>query len=95
MKVYNPNPIDTSRIELPKSIQELIEKLAENTHDIWARQRIKEGWTYGELRDDQNLKHPCLVPYRELKESERDYDRNTAIETLKFIISSGFAILPK
>lgn len=93
MKEYNPKPIDTSKIELPLDIQSLAEKLAENTHDIWAKQRIEDGWTYGELRDDKNLKHPGLVPYSELPESEKVYDRNTSIETLKCIVSLGYLLI--
>jgi ryanodine receptor 2 len=90
---YIPQPVDTSRIVLPKEIDELIEKLAENTHEIWAQQRMKDGWTYGEQRDDMNLKHPGLVPYNDLPESEKVYDRNTAVETLKLVVALGYRIV--
>lgn len=92
MKTYNPNPIDTSQVKLPESISPLIEMLAKNSHEVWAKQRIKDGWTYGTQRDDNKKIHPCLIPYEELPEEEKVYDRNAALETLKVIISLGFDI---
>lgn len=89
---YNPTPIDTSEIVLPEELSALTEMLAENTHDIWSAGRIKEGWTFGEKRDDTKKEHPCLVPYDQLPESEKLYDRNTSIEALKLIISMGYKI---
>lgn len=72
---------------------ELAEKMAENVHDVWAVTRINQGWTYGPERDDNSKRHPCLVPYNQLNESEKVYDRNTSIETLKFIMANGFHIV--
>lgn len=92
MKNYNPSPVDTSSIELPASLNPLVEKMAKNVHEEWAKTRIEQGWTWGEKRDDANKKHPCLVPYDELPEDEKVYDRNTAISTLKLIVSMGFTI---
>jgi hypothetical protein len=92
MKGYDPKPIDTFEIRLPADLLELTEKLAENAHDHWARQRLSEGWTWGSRRDDEKKKHPDLVPYAELPESEKDYDRTTAMETLKAIIACGYRI---
>lgn len=89
---YKPEPIDTSRVELSKDILELTELLAGNTHEIWARDRLAEGWRYGSERDDAKKEHPCLVPYEELPESEKEYDRNTAMETLKVISALGYRI---
>jgi len=74
-------------------LQELTELLAQNTHDIWAAQRITEGWQYGQERNDALKTHPCLVPYEDLPESEKEYDRNTATETLKVILKLGFKII--
>ena len=71
---------------------ELTEEIAENVHDIWAVGRMKEGWTYGEERNDAQKTTPCLVPYGELSESEKAYDRNTALETLKSIVALGYKI---
>ncbi len=89
---YQPRPIDTRHIELPGDVLELRERLAENTHEVWARQRMSEGWTYGPRRDDDLKHHPCLVPYSQLPESEKEYDRNTALETLKVILALGYQI---
>jgi hypothetical protein len=92
MNDYRPHPIDTDRVELPEDIRELMERLAENTHDVWARQRLQDGWTYGPQRDDAGKKHPCLVPYAELSETEKQYDRVTAMQTLKAILALGYRI---
>lgn len=91
-ETYNPQPINTEGIELPEELIELREKIAENVHDIWAQQRIQQGWSYGEVRNDEQKHHPCLVPYNELPESEKEYDRNTAMETLKLIIKLNWKI---
>jgi ryanodine receptor 2 len=89
---YDPVPIDTSAVQLSKPIEELTERLAANAHDIWARQRINEGWRHGPTRDDAKKQHPCLVPYDQLPESEKEYDRKAAMETLKAIIALGYHI---
>ncbi len=89
---YNPKPIDTSDVVLTDDLNELVEQMAENVHEIWAQSRMKQGWTYGPERNDELKHHPCLVPYGELPEVEKDYDRNTAVETLKLILKLGFRI---
>lgn len=89
---YLPQPIDTSNVELPKELVILGEQIAKNVHDVWAAGRIKDGWTYGPVRDDASKQHPCLVPYEELSEDEKEYDRNTAQETLRLIMKLGFNI---
>ena len=90
--MYNPKPVDTKNVSLPEELLELTEKIAENVHEIWALGRVSEGWTYGEKRDDAKKTTPCLVPYSELPEGEKDYDRNTALETLKLIVALGYKI---
>ena len=90
--MYTPNPIDTSDITLPAEILALVEKIAENTHDVWAAGRIAEGWTYGKMRDDMQKTTPCLVPYSELSESEKEYDRNTALSVIKLMLKLGYTI---
>ncbi len=90
--MYTPNPKDTSGIELDSSLTELTEMIARNVHEVWAKSRIEDGWTYGGKRDDIHKTSPCIVPYDELPESEKEYDRNTAIETLKLVISLGYRI---
>ncbi len=90
---YRPNPIDTTGIMLPDDLVELRERIAENAHDVWASGRLRQGWTYGPARDDAAKRHPDLVPYADLSDSEKQYDRDTAMETLKAIIALGYRIV--
>ena len=89
---YTPQPIDTNDIELPVELNSLIEQMAKNVHEVWAQNRIEQGWTWGKERNDELKHHPCLVAYEELPDEERLYDRYTAIETLKLIMKLGFRI---
>ncbi|HWQ35172.1 MAG TPA: RyR domain-containing protein [Blastocatellia bacterium] len=91
--MYQPKPIDSSQITLPEEIRELTEKLAASAHDHWALGRMREGWTYGPQRNDELKQHPGLVPYDELTESEKEYDRTTAMETLRAIYALGYRII--
>lgn len=95
MDTYTPQPIDTSDIKLPEELMPLAEQMAKNVHEVWSQTRIAQGWTYGPERNDDAKKHPCLLPYEQLPEEEKVYDRNTSIETLKFILKSGFVISSK
>ena len=88
---YTPEPMDLSSVDLPESLIQLSERIAENVHEVWAKARMDEGWTYGG-RDDIHKKHPCLVPYDELPEEEKEYDRNTAMNTIKMVKKLGFRI---
>jgi len=90
---YSPQPVDTSAVSLPSDITELTEEIARHAHDVWARQRIADGWTWGAARDDGAKQHPCLVPYEELDNAEQQYDRNSTLESLKFVLSRGYRIL--
>ena len=90
--MYTPKPINTDDIAIPEEFLPLIEEIAKHVHEVWAQNRIKEGWVYGEERSTEKKTTPCLVPYEELPEIEKDYDRNTAIETLKLAIKLGFKI---
>ena len=89
---YRPNPIDTSGVALSADLRALTERLAEHAHDVWAARRISEGWTCGPKRDDAAETHPDLVPYSDLPESEKEYDRRAAMETLKAIVALGYCI---
>lgn len=89
---YKPAPRDTSAVRLPAGVVELTELLAKNTHENWAAQRIAAGWRHGSRRNDERKEHPSLVPYEELSESEKEFDRRTALETLKTIVSLGYRI---
>jgi hypothetical protein len=91
---YSPKPIETTGIALSDSMDSLTERLAENVHDLWARQRIADGWTVGPSRNDTLKEHPGLVPYAELPESEKDYDRTICVDTIKAILALGYKIEP-
>lgn len=84
-----------SEKKLPEELVPLVEELARNVHEVWSQGRISEGWTYGKMRDDTLRQHPCLVPYEQLPESEKDYDRHTAVATIQFILNKGFTISRK
>lgn len=90
---YQPRPIDTSGVSLD-ALQNLVERLAENTHEVWASQRIRDGWRWGPKRDDAHKEHPCLIPYGELPDSEKEYDRLAAEETIKVLLALGYRIEP-
>lgn len=87
-----PKPLDTSDIDLPRDLMPLLEAMSKNCHEVWAAQRISEGWTYGAYRNDAFKQTPCMVPYEDLPETEKVYDRATSLETLKFIKKSGYEI---
>ena len=89
---YTPHPIDTKDVALPRELSTLAEDIAKNVHEVWSAGRMKDGWTFGEERNDTEKKHPFLVAYEELSEEEKAYDRNTSIETIKLILKLGFKI---
>jgi hypothetical protein len=92
---WSPEPIDTTDILLPDELVALLEQLAENAHDNWGQQRMSDGWRYGPTRDDDKRTHPLLVPYAELLDADKEYDRRLAAQTLKLIIKLGYQILPR
>ena len=90
--MYEPKPIDTSQVTLSEELLALTEQIAENVHEVWAAGRIAEGYVYGPEKDAEKKTTPLLVSYNELPESEKDFDRNTALETLKLIVKLGYVI---
>ena len=90
---YHPQPINLDSIQLTDDLLELREAIAENAHEVWAAARIKEGWTYGKKRDDANKKHPDLIPYSALPDSEKEYDRLMALDTIKLVKKLGFDLV--
>lgn len=90
---YEPHPIDVDSIPLDGDLEELQEAIAENAHDVWAEARKKEGWAYGKERDDSNKFHPDLIPYTALPDSEKEYDRIMAFNTIKLVKKLGFDIV--
>ena len=89
---YKPVPIDTSDIVLNDDLLSLSDLIAKNVHDVWALGRLKEGWTYGPVKDSNKKTTPCMVPYEELSDEEKAYDINTALETIKLIVKLGYKI---
>lgn len=90
---YRPRPLDTSASELNVEQQALIEGLAAHVHDEWAAARMSAGWRYGPERSDSRKETPCLVPYDELPNSEKEYDRRTAVRTVKAIMLMGYDLV--
>ena len=94
-KEYIPTPMDTMSVNLPDELIPLIEEMAKNVHEVWAKNRLNEGWKYGPVRDDVKKETPCMVAYEDLPENEKEYDRATSQETLKLILKLGFEISKK
>ena len=92
-KTYEPHPLDTSGVQLDPDLLALIETIASNVHDIWDAGRISEGYTYGPVKDTATKTTPLLVPYQDLPESEKDYDRKTAMESIKMVLKLGYKIV--
>jgi hypothetical protein len=89
---YRPKLLNLKHVALPEGFDVLREAIAENAHDQWALERQSEGWTYGPQRDDSKLESPDMVPYTQLPESEKEYDRIMAEDTLRFLIALGYKI---
>ncbi|MBQ5892569.1 MAG: Ryanodine receptor Ryr [Bacteroidales bacterium] len=92
METYDPKPIDLTGVELPEELEELREAIAENAHEVWAVNRKADGWSYGSKRDDEKKQNPCMIPYSQLPESEKAYDREMAVNTIKLLIKLGYEI---
>ena len=95
MKTYTPKPIDLSDVELTEDLNELREAIAENAHEIWAQNRQAEGWTYGPKRDDKLKQTPDMVPYSQLPEGEKEYDREMAMKTIKLLKKLGYDLIKR
>lgn len=95
MKTYTPKPIDLSDVELTEDLNELREAIAENAHEIWAENRKKEGWTYGPQRNDELKQTPDMVPYSQLTEGEKEYDRQMAMKTIKLLKKLGYDLIKR
>lgn len=89
---YRPAPLDTSGVRLTEELTRLIETLAENAHDTWAVDRLAMGWRYGPHRDDSAQLHPCLVPYADLSEAEKNIDRDIVAATLRALLALGYEL---
>ena len=92
MVEYNPKKFDVNVVDFPAALNPLVEMLAKAVHDTWAAERISAGWVYGPERNDAEKTHPCLVPYEDLPDSEREYDRQTARTTIAMLLAQGCRI---
>ena len=95
MKTYEPKPIDITDVELTEDLADLREAIAENAHDVWAVERQAQGWTHGPQRDDNLKQTPCMVPYSQLPDSEKKFDRDMAMNTLKLVKKLGYDIIKR
>lgn len=89
---WTPPPTGTVDVKLPDSLHALIEILAEEAHDNWARQRLSEGWRYGRRLSRRRKTHPLLVPYRELTHEQQEADRVVAMGSVKVILRHGYTL---
>ena len=90
--IYEPSPIGLDDVELSEDLSELQEAIAENAHEIWAKNRRDQGWSYGPERNDQKKETPDMIPYCNLPESEKLYDREMAMQTLKLVKKLGWEL---
>ena len=90
---YEPHPLNLEAVPLTEDLQELQEAIAENAHEVWAAARKAEGWTYGHVRNDALKQHPDLIPYSALPDSEKEYDRLMAFNTIKLVKKLGWKIV--
>ena len=90
-----PGPLTGGRVSLNAAMLALAELLAKNTHEVWARERLRQKWRFGPKRDDDKKEHPRLVPYEMLPEAEKKVDRQVARETIKAILALGYRIVKK
>lgn len=95
MKTYTPKPIDLSDVELTEDLNELREAIAENAHEVWAVERVAQGWSYGPQRDDSKKENPCMVPYSQLPDSEKRFDREMAMNTIKLLKKLGYDLIKR
>ena len=86
---------DTKKtLEMTPETEALVEDIAQKVHAAWVDLRKKDGWTYGPKRNDDTKQTPCLVPYEQLPEEEKQYDRNTAVCAIRALIENGYELIP-
>jgi len=92
---YKPLPFILSIQNILQELLDHIEEMAQNVHEVWAGGRLQDNWQYGIERNDFKKEHPSLIHYKILTEAEKEYDRNTALATINYIITNGFEIKNK
>ncbi|XP_029705793.1 ryanodine receptor 3 isoform X10 [Takifugu rubripes] len=91
---YKPAPLDLSDVKLTGGQEVLVDKLAENAHNVWAKDRIKQGWTYGIQQDVKSRRNPRLVPYALLDERTKKSNRDSLREAIRTLVGYGYDIDP-
>ena len=89
---YEPKSLDLTRVQIPADLINLVEQLAEITHDNWLKQRLADGWRHGQSRNDLLKEHPCIVPYDDLPESEKEYDRKISLGVIQAMLALGYRV---
>ena len=69
------------------------EVVAAAVHETWMQGRLKQGWKYGSERNDALKTNPCIIPYADLPESEKAYDRETARTVVRVLREQGYLIV--
>jgi len=89
---YEPKSLDLTNVQISADLVNLVEQLAEITHDNWVRQRLADGWRQGQRRNDLQKEHPGIVPYDDLPESEKEYDRKISLGVVQAMIALGYRV---
>uniref|UniRef100_A0A8B9LR02 Ryanodine receptor 2b (cardiac) n=1 Tax=Astyanax mexicanus TaxID=7994 RepID=A0A8B9LR02_ASTMX len=89
---YRPTPVDQSGISLSAGQEALVEALTENEHNLWARERIRQGWSYATQLDVKGKRSPQLVPFSLLEERIKCCSREAARDALGTLLGLGYAV---
>jgi hypothetical protein len=72
-----------------------IEGMAEMEHGRWNVERLLDGWKRGARRDVAKKTSPFLVPWIELPEDIKDWDRETVRKIPEFLAKVGLEVQRK
>ncbi|XDC62019.1 hypothetical protein R6Z07M_013201 [Ovis aries] len=91
---YKPAPLDLSHVRLTPAQTTLVDRLAENGHNVWARDRVAQGWSYSAVQDIPARRNPRLVPYRLLDEATKRSNRDSLCQAVRTLLGYGYNIEP-
>ena len=86
-KVDNPVVFEFTESDLDK-----IEQMAEMEHGRWNVERLRDGWRCGKPKDENLKRHPCIVPWSELPEDIKPFDRNAVKLFPAILVKAGYEI---